>query len=86
LRDLSEPDWRRDLASDYDVAVVVNAVHWLSVAGAAKLFGNILPIGRRFPAYGTGGAEPLLRLGSRGGKKNSQASTNTKTGGASGRE
>lgn len=26
VRDLSEPDWRRDLASNYDVAVAVNAV------------------------------------------------------------
>jgi SAM-dependent methyltransferase len=42
VRDLSERDWRRDLASDYDVAVAVNAVHWLSSAGAADLFGDIV--------------------------------------------
>jgi trans-aconitate methyltransferase len=41
VRDLSEADWRRDLASDYDVAVAVNAVHWLSLASAAKLFADI---------------------------------------------
>ncbi|MBO0859746.1 MAG: class I SAM-dependent methyltransferase [Chloracidobacterium sp.] len=39
--DLSEPDWRRDLASDYDVVVAVNAVHWFSLASATKLFGDI---------------------------------------------
>jgi len=41
VRDVSEPNWRRDLASDYDVVVAVNAVHWLSLAGAADLFGDI---------------------------------------------
>lgn len=41
VRDLSEPDWRRDLASDYDVAVAVNAVHWLSLAEATKLLSDI---------------------------------------------
>jgi SAM-dependent methyltransferase len=39
--DLSEPDWRRDLASDYDVVVAVNAAHWFSLARATKLFGDI---------------------------------------------
>jgi tRNA (cmo5U34)-methyltransferase len=39
--DLSEPDWRRDLASDYDVVVAVNAVHWFSLARATKLFADI---------------------------------------------
>jgi trans-aconitate methyltransferase len=41
VRDLSEPDWRRDLASDYDVVMAVNAVHWFTLAGAEKLFGDI---------------------------------------------
>jgi len=41
VRDLSEPDWRRDLESDYDVVVAVNAVHWFSLAAAAKLCGDI---------------------------------------------
>src|SRR5215467_2846688 len=41
VRDLSEPGWRRDLASDYDVVVAVNAVHWFSLAKAQKLFGDI---------------------------------------------
>jgi len=36
-RDLSKPDWRRDMASDYDVVVAVNTMHWLSLPGAAKL-------------------------------------------------
>jgi SAM-dependent methyltransferase len=39
--DLSEPNWRRGLMSDYDVVVAVNAVHWLSLAEAAELFGDI---------------------------------------------
>jgi SAM-dependent methyltransferase len=39
--DLSQPDWRRDLASDYDVVVAVNAVHWFTLPGAAKLCGDI---------------------------------------------
>jgi len=41
VRDLSEPDWRRDLASDYDVVVAVNSVHWFRQAHAAILFGDI---------------------------------------------
>jgi SAM-dependent methyltransferase len=42
VRDLSEPAWRRDLPSDdCDVVVAVNAVHWLSLARAAGLFGEI---------------------------------------------
>lgn len=41
VRDLTEPDWRRDLASDYDVVVAVNAVHWLIMEGATKLLGDI---------------------------------------------
>ena len=44
LRDLSEPNWQRDLASDYDVVVAVNAVHWLSSARAAGLFGDIFQL------------------------------------------
>lgn len=44
LRDLSEPDWRRDLAKDYDVVVAVNAVHWFNLAGAAKLFADIFQL------------------------------------------
>jgi SAM-dependent methyltransferase len=39
--DLSEPNWRRDLASDYDVVVAVNTVHWFSLAKAAELFGDL---------------------------------------------
>ena len=40
-RDLSDPDWSRDLTSDYDVVVAVNAVHWLTLAQTAQLFGDI---------------------------------------------
>jgi len=40
-RDLLKLDWRRDLASDYDVVVAVNAVHWFSLAAAAQLFRDI---------------------------------------------
>ena len=41
VRDLSEPDWRNDLASNYDVVVAVNAMHWFTLARAAELFGDI---------------------------------------------
>ena len=41
VRDLSEPNWRRDLASDYDVVVAVNAMHWFSLVRAAELCGDI---------------------------------------------
>ena len=54
VRDLSEPNWRRDLASDYDVTVVVNAVHWFSLARAAKLFGDI------FQSLRSGGVFALM--------------------------
>ena len=40
VRDLSEPNWQRDLASGYDVVVAVNTVHWFSLAKAAELFGD----------------------------------------------
>jgi SAM-dependent methyltransferase len=40
-RDLSEPNWARDLASDYDVVVAVNALHWFRLERAAELFANI---------------------------------------------
>jgi len=42
VRDLSEPDWQRDLASDYDVVVAVNTMHWFSLAKAAELFSDII--------------------------------------------
>jgi SAM-dependent methyltransferase len=41
VRDLSEPNWRQDLASDYDVVVCVNTLHWFSLARAVELFGDI---------------------------------------------
>jgi cyclopropane fatty-acyl-phospholipid synthase-like methyltransferase len=54
VRDLSEPDWQNDLASDYDVVVAVNAMHWFSVARAAELFGDI------FQSLRSGGAFLLM--------------------------
>lgn len=42
MRDLSEPNWLRDLASDYDVVVAVNTMHWFSLAKTAELFADIL--------------------------------------------
>jgi len=53
-RNLSEPDWQKDLASDYDVVVAVNAMHWFSVAAAAELFGDI------FQSLRSGGAFLLM--------------------------
>ena len=41
VRDLSEPNWRRDLASEYDVVVAVNTVHWFTLAKGAELFVEI---------------------------------------------
>ncbi len=41
VRDVSEPNWRCDLASNYDVVLAVNAVHWLSLEKAAELISNI---------------------------------------------
>ena len=66
VRDLSEPNWRRDLASDYDVVVAVNAVHWLSLASAAELFGDIfhaLRSGGVFLMMEPAGAEPPFAPG-----------------------
>lgn len=66
LRDLSEPDWRRDLVSDYDVVVAVNTVHWFCRAKAAELLRDI------FQSLRSGGvlllmepatAEPPFALG-----------------------
>ena len=66
MRDLSEPDWRRDLASDYDVVVAVNAVHWFSVEKAAGLFDDIfqsLRPGGVFLLMEPAGAEPPFAPG-----------------------
>jgi SAM-dependent methyltransferase len=64
--DLSEPNWRRDLASDYDVVVAVNAAHWFSLANATKLFGDIfqsLRSGGVFLLMEPAGAEPPFAPG-----------------------
>ena len=64
--DLSEPTWRRDLASDYDVVVAVNAVHWLSLASAAALFRDIFQLlrsGGVFLLMEPAGAEPPFAPG-----------------------
>jgi trans-aconitate 2-methyltransferase len=66
VRDLSEPNWRRDLASDYDVVVAVNAVHWFSLASAAELLGDIfhaLRPGGVFLMMEPAGAEPPFAPG-----------------------
>jgi len=66
VRDLSESNWRHDLASDYDVVVAVNAVHWFSVAIAAELFGDIfqsLRSGGVFLVMEPAGAEPTFAPG-----------------------
>ena len=42
--DLSEPNWQRDLESEYDVVAAVNAVHWFSLARAAELFDEIFGV------------------------------------------
>jgi SAM-dependent methyltransferase len=64
--DLSEPKWRSDLASDYDVVVAVNAVHWFNSAGAAALLGDIfqsLRSGGVFLLMEPAGAEPPFAPG-----------------------
>jgi trans-aconitate methyltransferase len=44
VRDVTESNWRRDLASDYDVVVAVNSVHWLKMASATALFRDIFQL------------------------------------------
>ena len=64
--DLSKPDWRRDLSSDYDVVVAVNTVHWFTLARAAELFGDIfqsLRSGGVFMLMEPAGAEPPFASG-----------------------
>ncbi len=66
VRDLSEPDWRRDLAADYDVVVTVNTVHWFSLTRAARLFGDIfqsLRSGGVFLLMEPAGAAPPFKPG-----------------------
>jgi len=76
LRDLSKPDWLRDLASDYDVVVAVNSAHWFSLARAAELFGDIfqsLRPGGVFLLMEPAGAEPLFAPGFDAWKKQQPA-------------
>jgi SAM-dependent methyltransferase len=66
VRDVTEPDWRRDLERDYDVVVAVNAVHWFTLAGATKLLDDIfqsLRSGGVFLLMEPAGAEPLFAPG-----------------------
>jgi SAM-dependent methyltransferase len=64
--DLSEPNWRRDVASDYDVVVAVNALHWFSLARARELFGELfqsLRAGGVFLLMEPAGAQPPFASG-----------------------
>jgi SAM-dependent methyltransferase len=66
VRDLSEPNWRRDLASDYDVVVAVNTAHWFTLAQAADLFGDLFQSLRPGGVYllmEPAGAEPPFAAG-----------------------
>jgi hypothetical protein len=72
VRDLSEPDWRRDLANDYDVVVTANAMHWFSLARAAQLFGDIfnsLRAGGAFLLMEPAAAESQFASGSTRGER-----------------
>ena len=57
VRDLSEPNWRRDLPSDYDVVVGRQRCALVQLGECRSTFGRHLwvsPARRRFSAYGTG--------------------------------
>jgi SAM-dependent methyltransferase len=54
VRDLAEAGWRHDCATDYDVVVAVNAIHWFTLTRAAELFGEI------FQSLRSGGAFLLM--------------------------
>ena len=72
VHDLEERNWRRDLESDYDVIVAVNAVHWFSLAKAAELFGDIfrsLRSGGVFVLMEPAGAAPPFAPGFEAWKK-----------------
>jgi SAM-dependent methyltransferase len=76
VRDLSEPDWQRDLASEYDVVVAVNTAHWFSLAKAAELFGDIfqsLRSGGVFLLMEPAGVEPPFAPGFDAWKKQQPA-------------
>jgi SAM-dependent methyltransferase len=76
VRDLSQPDWLRDLASHYDVVVAVNTVHWFSLAKATELFGGIfqsLRQGAVFLLMEPVGAEPRFAPGFDAWKKQQPA-------------
>jgi SAM-dependent methyltransferase len=64
---LSESDWQRNLANEYDVVVVVvNAAHWFTLASAEKLFGDIFQSLRSDGAFllmEPAAAEPPFALG-----------------------
>jgi len=41
VRDLTEPEWQRGLGTEYDVAVAVNSIHWLTQRDAVELLREI---------------------------------------------
>jgi len=41
VRDLKHGDWPNELSDNYDVAIVVNALHWFEAARAEQLLGDV---------------------------------------------
>jgi SAM-dependent methyltransferase len=41
VRDMSDPDWHRDLTSRYDVVVAINGLHWFRLDQATELFAEV---------------------------------------------
>jgi SAM-dependent methyltransferase len=79
VRDLSAPDWQRDLASEYDVVVAVNTVHWFSLAKAAELLGDVFQLlrsGGVFLLMEPAGAETRFAPGFDAWKKQQPAQHN----------
>jgi SAM-dependent methyltransferase len=66
VRDLSQANLRCDLASDYDVVIAANTIHWFDRAKAAELLGDLfqsLRSGGVFLLMEPAGAEPPFAPG-----------------------